>query len=224
MSTIAGALERLARDGIAVPAGATVQLEAHVQLVREWNRVVSLVSKPDLAALESRHVVDSLSLAPVLVAKGRDATLLLDVGSGAGFPAIPLAVVLRELRVLLVERSERKVGFLRKAVGALALERVRIVCGAFPEVSADFRPDVITARAVERPATVLGAMPGYLDKGAMLLCQAGDPRELVPEMFHVEHSGPRFHVEHWVDDWGREGLRRGSLYLISNPELIPSAP
>ncbi|GMV91111.1 MAG: hypothetical protein AMXMBFR82_08890 [Candidatus Hydrogenedentota bacterium] len=224
MSAIAEALSRLAGEGLMVPGDAAARLDSHVQLVREWNRVVSLVSKPDLAELETRHVVDSLSLAPLLVSRGWSGELLLDVGSGAGFPVVPLAIVMPELRVILVERSERKVGFLRKVVGALGLEKVRIVCGEFPKVAEDFRPGVITARAVERPASILGAMAGYLEKGAVFLCQAGDPRDLVPEMFHVEPSGPRFHVEHWEDDWSRDGLRRGTLYLISRAETTPSSP
>lgn len=224
MSAIADALERLEDKGLTVESEASARLESHIQLVREWNRVVSLVSRPDVAALDTRHVVDSLSLAPVLAAKGLGAGLVLDVGSGAGFPAIPLAVVLPELRVILVERSERKVGFLRKVVGALSLGRVRVVCGEFPQVASDFRPDVITARAVERPAMVIEATAGFVEEGAVFLCQAGDPRELLPEMFHVEPSEPRFHVEHWEDDWTRDGLRRGSLYLVSRAEANPSSP
>lgn len=224
MGEIEQAVERLEAGGIAAPADALARLDEHMRLIREWNRVVSLISKPDLAALETRHVVDSLSLAPVLAAKGWASGLLLDVGSGAGFPAVPLAVVLPELSVLLVERSDRKVGFLRKAVAALGLERIRIVCGEFPMVSADFRPDVVSARAVEHPAKIIEAMGSYILGGAVFLCQAGDPRVLVPEMFHVEPSGPRFHVEHWVDVWTHAQLRRGELYLVSRAEPTPSAP
>lgn len=80
MGAIAEVLTRLAGEGLMVPGDAPARLDSHVQLVREWNRVVSLVSKPDLAELETRHVVDSLSLAPVLVSRGWSGELLLDVG------------------------------------------------------------------------------------------------------------------------------------------------
>lgn len=221
MSSFSIALTRLADAGIEVPEDSEARLAEHVRLVREWNRAVSLVSRADLLELEPRHVVDSLSLAPVLAGRGLSGGILLDIGSGAGFPAIPLAVVLPELRVVLVERSERKVGFLRKVVGALGLERVRIYCGQFPKAVADVRPDAITARAVEQPGVVVESVGVFVERGAVFLCQAGDPREIAPGMFHVEHSADRFHVEHWVDEWTRENLRRGQLYIVSPAPPTP---
>ena len=222
MTDLPTALSRLAETGVDLPGDSLDRLREHLRLIQEFNRAVSLVSRADLQDLESRHLIDSLSLAPVLVGRGLSKGVLLDVGSGAGFPAIPLAVVLSELRVVLVERSDRKVGFLRKVVGALGLDRVRIFCGQFPKAVADVRPDAITARAVERPDLILEGVGDFVEKGAVFLCQAGDPRVVAPKMFHVEQSAERFHVEHWEDEWTRDGSRRGGLYLVSLAETTPS--
>ncbi|MCC6696783.1 MAG: class I SAM-dependent methyltransferase [Candidatus Hydrogenedentes bacterium] len=190
------------------------RLRDHVGLVEEWNRVVSLVSASDLPHLLDRHTVDSLSLVPVLLREGVGEGLLLDVGSGGGFPAIPLLIALPGLRAVLVERSERKAGFLRKAVAALGLTGAEVRSGEFPKVAEGVRADVITARAIERPDKVLPTLGEWVKSGAVLLCQAGDPRSVAPKMFHVEHSAPMFHVEHFEDSWTATALRRGTLHII----------
>ena len=148
------------------------------------------------------HVADSLSLVPYMPERG----LLLDIGSGGGFPAIPLKIVRPGLDVVLVERSSKKVGFLRKVIGALGLKGVKLVEGEFPVCCRDLRPDVVTARAVERGNKVLRQIAKFLPERARFLCQSGDPEGKLGEMFHVEH------VE---DGWSWQGLRRGELYIVT---------
>ena len=98
---------------------------------------------------------------------------MLDVGSGGGFPAIPVKVVLPQLRLTIVERSERKVGFLRKIVGALALADVDVLAREFSQVRADIRPDVVTARAVESPGRLSVQIANRLDARSVFLSQSG---------------------------------------------------
>ena len=197
----------LGAAGADVGPGAMSALRKHIELVREWNHVVSLVSRRDVGKLFEAHVIDSLSLAPILVELGAGrGKRLLDIGSGGGFPGIPLKIVLPELALVLVERSERKVGFLRRAVGMLGLQGVDVLWGQFPaEWRTADRADFVTARAVERPQRVGKAILKLVKAGAVFLCQSGDPTSWVGEGFHVEH------VE---DDWSRAGFRRGPLHLI----------
>lgn len=198
-----GRLEQL--TGLVLSPEAIDLLVQHAELVREWNRVASLVSKGDAEELEDRHVIDSLSLAPVVKAVCGDKGVLLDIGSGGGYPAIPLKIALPDTKVVLVERSVRKVGFLRKVVGALKLSGVDIRHGEFPEVTEDVVPGVITARAVDKPERVVAKALRFVERGAVFLCQSGDPGPNVRE---------KFHVEHWEDEWSARGLRRGDLYVI----------
>jgi len=187
------------------------QVEHHMELIREWNSYASLVSRGDLPNLVKAHVIDSLSLVPIVLRFCGDAGQVLDIGSGGGFPAIPLKTALPDLEMVLVERSERAVVFLRKSLGTLGLRRMTVVQGEFPQCVREARPTVITARAVDRPKKVLRAMRGFLERGSVFLCQSGDPREDLSRVFHVEQ------VE---DAWTKQGLRRGRLFLVGLPQLF----
>ena len=181
-------------------------LEQYCFLVRKWSTFAAVVSTSDLAQLERLHIVDSLSLVPVIQARVPEGGLVLDIGSGGGFPAIPLAIALRDRRFVLMERSAKKVSLLRKAIGALGLDHVRLIHGSFPNQLPEELPQAITARAVEKAEQLLGEILDVLPDGCTFFCQSGDPVALVDDSV--------FHVEHWADDWTASGARRGSLYLI----------
>jgi 16S rRNA (guanine527-N7)-methyltransferase len=190
--------------GIVVPADAEARLRRYVELLAEWNGFASLLSERDIGLAASVHVPDTLSLTP-FVRDHAGAGGLLDIGSGGGFPAVPLAIVLPELPVVLVERSVRKVGFLRKAAGALGLNRVDIVHGEFPRAVRGLAPGVITARAVENPARLRRGLAEFIAAGSVFLCQSGLTWDEPAGMFHVEP----------VDDlWKTRGVRRGSLAIV----------
>ncbi|HIJ73104.1 MAG TPA: hypothetical protein HPP83_03280 [Candidatus Hydrogenedentes bacterium] len=205
--------ELLALNGILLGSKAEARIAQHAKLVREWNAFASLVSENDLTVIEDTHVVDSLSLAPWVIGAGGRGAALLDIGSGGGFPALPLKIALPELRVTLVERSERKVGFLLSAAGAMGLDGVTVVHGNFPEGVSGLSPDAVTARAVEKPDKVGKAILAFLPGGSTFLCQSGAALKNLPPMFHVE----RIH-----DAWSRAGLRRGELFVVQR--LDPDRP
>jgi 16S rRNA (guanine527-N7)-methyltransferase len=199
----------LAASGMQVPSAAVERLERHVELVARANRVCSLVSAGDLDRLWERHVVDALSLVPVIRSLGLERGKLLDVGSGGGFPALPVKVLLPGLDAVLLERSERKGGFLRRAVAALGLDGVDIVVGEFPRSARGIAPDLVTARAVENPRQIEEAMAGFLGAGQVYVCQSGQVERL---------SSQGFHVERVEDAWTNAGLRRGELHLVRRKE------
>ena len=192
-------------------ADAQDRLDRYVALLQEWNAFAGLVAPGDLPRLKTSHITDSLSLAPVIKSLAGDQARLLDIGSGGGFPAIPIKLALPGLAVTLLERNGKKVGFLRKVLGALHLEDVTILHGDFPAILRHHpvSPQVITARAVERPPKLIRAIADFLPSDAIFLCQFGDPqRHLRANMFHVEQ---------FEDDWSRASLRRGTLHLLRHP-------
>jgi len=185
------------------------QIEALTQycfLVRTWSTFKALVSAGNLEHLEAFHIVDSLSLVAPVRHWVPEGGLLLDIGSGGGFPAIPLAIALPERRFMLMERSGKKVAFLRKVIGALKLAHVRLIHGTFPQQLPEEVPQAITARAVERSEVLLADITEILPAGCTFFCQSGDPSGIVDETM--------FHVEHWEDAWTHSGARRGSLYTV----------
>ena len=92
------------------PSKETLQrVQGHLSLVRQWNPMLSLVSEGDVAFLEERHLIDSLSLIPYVVRHCGQEGGLLDIGSGGGFPAIPIKCLLPGIPMVLVEHSLKNI-------------------------------------------------------------------------------------------------------------------
>ena len=122
------------------------RLAAYEALIRRWGARRNLVSRGDLLRLRERHIEDSLALLPWCAGS------VVDVGSGAGLPGVPLAIARPEMAVALLERSEHKCAFLRHVARELDLDNVVVL-------QADarrWRPaegfDTGVARAVAPPA------------------------------------------------------------------------
>ena len=147
-------------------------LDAYADLVRRWNPVLSLVASKDLPRFAERHLVDGLVAAKVLQvsqgSRGCESLRVADLGSGAGLPGVPLAVVLSEVWVTLVERSVRKARFLRLVQRELGLANVTVLCadlGQVPSASTD----VVTARALMPPPALWKQAHRMLKPGGHLL-------------------------------------------------------
>jgi len=93
------------------------------QLLRDWNQRINLISRRDTDRILSYHVIDSLAVQRLLPQGGR----VCDLGSGAGLPGIPLAIVRDDLKSLLVESSQKRGWFLKTAVTELGLASVEVL-------------------------------------------------------------------------------------------------
>jgi 16S rRNA (guanine527-N7)-methyltransferase len=144
------------------------ELERYARLLEAWP--ANLVSASDLERLEA-HVEDALAGAPLLSELG--AGSVVDVGTGAGLPGIPLAVELGQVRVELLESRERKAAFLRHAVDELGLgSRVRVWQERSEEaVEAIGREaaDVATCRALAAPVVAAELLSPYVRPGGALV-------------------------------------------------------
>lgn len=146
--------------GLHLAPGALAQLKAFVPLLLRWNRVYNLTAIEDPREMVTRHLLDSLAVLPFL-----QGTRALDVGSGGGFPGIPLAVAQPERHFTLLDSREKKVRFLRQAVSELGLANVDVVA-ARVEQYRDVAPfDTLLARA-------FGSL-GELVQAAAPLCRPG---------------------------------------------------
>lgn len=112
-------------------------------LLEKWQRKINLVSPDTLNDVEGRHFRDSLQLAALIPEKTKT---LLDLGSGAGFPGMVLALARPEINVYLLDSDEKKCEFLR-TVSRETRHPVTVLCQRI-EDEVDFQPDVITARAL----------------------------------------------------------------------------
>lgn len=144
-------------------------LAAFEVLLRRWGRRYNLVSRRDLDRLRQRHMEDSLALAPWCAGS------LVDVGSGAGLPGVPLAIARPQLAVTLLERSERKCAFLRHVVIELGLKNVAIEQADARRFRppAGFRTGV--ARAVAPPTAAWRLLRPLLAGGGTALLPSYSP-------------------------------------------------
>ena len=139
------AAERWVREHPDVSRETYVSLQQLTEELKKWSRAINLVSRGDLARLWSRHIADSLGLLSLT----RSAKLWMDIGSGGGFPALPLAIVSREtspdLAFVLVESDQRKAAFLRQIAHRLHLN-VRVEAARIEDLP-PISPCLISARA-----------------------------------------------------------------------------
>lgn len=119
--------EKLAQglDALGLDPAADIrqQLLDYLALLEKWNRVHNLTAVRDPADMVTLHLLDSLSVLPH-IGGGR----LLDVGSGAGLPGIPLALARPDLLVTVMDASHKKASFLRQAKAELDLSNLQVVC------------------------------------------------------------------------------------------------
>ncbi len=123
---------------------------AYMGLLTEWNQKVNLTAITEPQEIVIKHFLDSILLVPFIPATG----LLADVGTGAGFPGIPLKIVMPELEVTLIDSLGKRVKFLRQVIGELGLKGIEAHHARAEDVGRQraFRErfDVVVARAVSR--------------------------------------------------------------------------
>ncbi len=157
--------------GAELDAGALATLERYADRLLAWNRKVNLTAVTDPAGVAEKHLVDSLALVPEV----RGAATLLDVGSGAGLPGIPLAIALPALDVTCCDAVGKKVAFVKAVSAELGL-RVRGVAAraeGHPEREGLPLADVVVSRAFADPARWLPLAAHYLAAGGRVLATLG---------------------------------------------------
>jgi 16S rRNA (guanine527-N7)-methyltransferase len=133
----------LAQLGIEATGEQVERLSAYLELLARWNRVFNLTAITDPPRMVSHHVLDSLAILPHLPEAGR----LLDVGTGAGVPGIPLAIMQPRADWVLLDSNGKKTRFVQQAIAELGLERVTVVRSRVQDYHAGAFFDVVLSRA-----------------------------------------------------------------------------
>lgn len=210
-----------AECGIPLSRDQAVLCCRHLDLVALWNRRVNLTRITGFEALV-KHVVDSLLPARWLPEAG----LALDVGSGAGFPGLPLGVVRPGLRFFLLDSDRKKASFLKVAVTDLGLKNLTVIFGRLedapwvsppgspkvspPEMETAAGFDVITMRAVKIHAGMLQKMGALLAPRGVIAYWAGpsSPQALVPARIVLRGGTVVERLEDEAYELPRRGGRR----------------
>jgi len=155
--------------GIALPAGAAGRMEAHLALVEKWNRVHNLTAVRETAQMVVVHVLDSLTLLPHLGAAKR----VVDVGTGAGFPGIPLAIARPDVSFTLLDSSHKKCSFLEQARAELGLANVEVACERVEQFRPAVRFDTVVSRAFAELSDFVTQSQHLAAPGARFLAMKG---------------------------------------------------
>jgi len=141
--------------------------------LKEWNKKINLTGIKDDRGIIIRHFLDSLTLVPFLSA----GKTLLDIGSGAGFPGIPLKIVMPALKVTLLDSDSRKVSFMKHSIRTLGLKDISAIHGRGEDkpIPADFEDgfDIVTARAFSVLKEFLKIALPYVKEGGLILAVKG---------------------------------------------------
>jgi 16S rRNA (guanine527-N7)-methyltransferase len=148
-------------------ANVVKQSAAHLRLIEETNRQFNLTRITGVREAAIKHVLDSVIPWRLFA----DAKHVLDAGTGAGFPGIPLALVLPDTRFTLVESTQKKARFVEAAAAALKLSNVKVRADRAEDLAVG--SGIITARAVAPVSRALGLFGPALKSGATLLLYKG---------------------------------------------------
>lgn len=148
------------------------QLSTYLDLLIRWNARISLTAIRQPEEMVQRHFGESLFTGAHLASRLQPGATLLDYGSGAGFPGLPIQLLLPSLRVTLAESQARKVAFLREVIRVLGLES-EVWPRRVEEMPASRRFDAVTLRAVDRMAISMNEASGILQENGWLAALVG---------------------------------------------------
>ncbi|MET0683102.1 MAG: 16S rRNA (guanine(527)-N(7))-methyltransferase RsmG [Casimicrobiaceae bacterium] len=158
----------------ALPEGARDKLLAYIALLFKWNATYNLTAIREPERMLTHHVLDALAVLPHLPDVAARADLrVLDVGSGGGVPAIPLAVARPGWRVVALDSNHKKGAFLQQAVNELPLPNAEAVIARVEEYVPAAPFDIVISRAFSDLATFVDTSARHLAPGGQLIAMKG---------------------------------------------------
>jgi 16S rRNA (guanine527-N7)-methyltransferase len=165
------------------------QLIRYIELIGQWNRVFSLTAIRDLDTMIVRHLLDSLSILPFI--KGHK---IVDVGTGAGLPGIPLAIVMPDHFFVLVDSNQKKTRFLQQTCYQMRLKNIRIVHERIENYQPEQLFDCVVSRAFSTLREFLVLSEHLAKPGTQFLAMKGvyplTELQEVSESFNVKGAHP----------------------------------
>lgn len=158
----------LAELGVALDEAQKDRLLAYLAELSKWNRAYNLTAVDVPLAMVDRHLVDSLSILPWV-----DGQRLVDAGTGAGLPGVPLAIACPDRHFVLVDSNGKKIRFLRHLKRELGLDNIEPVHARLEAFRPDQAPDQVVARALAPLPRLVEQLGHLLEAGATLLAMKG---------------------------------------------------
>lgn len=184
-------------------------------LYREWNAQINVISRKDIDGIYDHHVLHSLAIARYLgTQEGLEEQFakadVLDLGTGGGFPGIPLAILYPEARFTLCDSVNKKTIVADAVAKALKLENVQVVNARAESLGRRF--DYVVSRAVASLPDFYPWVKGQYNKGILYL-KGGDVNEEIAQVM-ARHKLPRGSVHTWpVSSWLKDPYYEGKLVI-----------
>lgn len=168
--------------GLNLPPPSIERLLDYIALLDKWNQAYNLTAVRDPGEMVTRHLLDSLAVAPHLTGQR-----IIDVGTGAGLPGIPLAILFPERQFVLLDSNGKKTRFLVQAKASLGLDNVTVIHSRVEEYRPEEPFDTVIARAFAALTDILSLCRHLVAKEGAVLAMKGDASEaeLVPEGFRL---------------------------------------
>lgn len=167
--------EALALLDVALTPDQTAQFEHYAAALAEWNAHTNLTAITDTDGVRVRHFLDSLTVAKAVPMT--PGLRLIDVGTGAGFPGLPLRIVYPDIKLTLLEATGKKVAFLQHLVDQFGMDDVRLIKARAEDggQDSDLRAgyDVVVARAVARLPSLLEYLLPFARVGGVCVAMKG---------------------------------------------------
>jgi len=163
------------------------KLELYIALLSKWSSRINLISQRDVPSIATKHLGQALMMVPVVSSLPN--RVILDLGSGAGFPAIPLKIALPDSYFVLVESRRKRANLLKEIIRSAGLERIEVVNDRIEDWGG--RPggvDLITARAVAAPGKMRELVQDYLSPHGWVLTSLseGTAADLIDLKWRIE--------------------------------------
>jgi len=154
--------------GLDVSAETQEKLIAYLQLMLKWNKAYNLTAIREIDSMVIRHLLDSLSIMPFI-----NESPVLDVGTGAGLPGIPLALCLPDHQFVLLDSNGKKTRFLTQAKIELGIENIEVIHSRIEDYKPDFCFEMITCRAFAALNTILDLTQHLVTSSTRVMAMKG---------------------------------------------------
>ena len=191
--------------GQSFPRGTAEKLGVLIDELERWNRKVNLTAIRDREEMQRSHLLDSLVAAPLL-----EGETILDVGTGPGFPGLPLAVAQPERQFTLLDSNNKKIMFVQHAAGMLGLSNVSVVRSRGEDYAPGHGFDTVIARALAalpRLVEIAGHHVG--EDGVFVALKGRYPADELEQLEKLEMPW-----RHAVTELNVPGLEKGSRHAV----------